>query len=277
MRVPFTKMQALGNDFVVFNFTQTTPSLSAGQAARIADRHHGIGCDQILLAERSERPDIDFKFRIINADGTEVGQCGNGARCFIKFVHDQGLSDKNPLTVETISGDIRLKLDRDSGDVTVNMGVPQFEPADIPLAEDAKADSYSINKDGDAITFYALSIGNPHAVVVVDDIDHAPVGLVGPMLESHPVFPERTNVGFMQIKARNEIALRVFERGTGETLACGSGACAAVVAGIRAKSLDQAVAVGLPGGRLQIEWAGEGEPVYMTGPAHTAFNGEIDL
>lgn len=277
MRVPFTKMQALGNDFVVFDFTRSAHSLSPSQAARIADRHLGIGCDQILVVEQSNRADIDFKYRIINADGSEVGQCGNGSRCFIKFVHQQGLSDKNPLIVETISGDMRLELNPQSGEVTVNMGIPQFEPTDIPLAEDAVADSYSINKDGDAITFYALSIGNPHAVVVVDDIDHAPVGLVGPMLESHPVFPERANVGFMQIKHRNEIALRVFERGVGETLACGSGACAAVVAGIRAKSLDQKVSVSLPGGQLQIHWAGEGEPVFMTGPAHTAFNGEIEL
>ncbi|MBT8114996.1 MAG: diaminopimelate epimerase [Arenicella sp.] len=277
MKVPFTKMQALGNDFVVFDCTDRPLNLSAEQAARIADRHLGIGCDQILLVEQSRRPGIDFKYRILNADGSEVGQCGNGARCFLKFVYARGLSSKNPLSVETISGDMQLQQDPETGEVTVNMGVPSFDPVDIPLAETQRAGQYVINKDGDAINFYALSVGNPHAVLIVDDVEHAPVSQIGPVLESHPIFPERTNVGFMQIKGRGEIALRVFERGVGETLACGSGACAAVAAGIHAQKLNPEVTVTLPGGRLSIRWEGEGQPVFMTGPAHTSFEGEIEL
>lgn len=277
MKIAFTKMQALGNDFVVIDCTVRALDLTEQQAQHIADRHLGIGCDQILLVESSAREDIDFKYRILNADGSEVGQCGNGARCFLQFVHESGLSTKNPVAVETVNGDMVLEQDQETGLITVNMGIPKFDPAAIPLAEDARQAEYTINKDGDAIRFAALSVGNPHAVIGVEDVAHAPVGLVGPLLESHPVFPQRCNVGFMQIVNRQQIALRVFERGVGETLACGSGACAAAIAGILGQQLDSPVTVRLPGGELSISWAGEDQPVYLTGPASTSFTGEINL
>lgn len=277
MKLAFTKMHGLGNDFVVFDFTRTAYPLPPKLAKAIANRHFGIGCDQILIVESAAKDDIDFKYRILNADGGEVGQCGNGARCFAKFVHEKGLSSNNPIKVETLGGVLSLELSADANSVTVNMGVPEFTPQDIPLREAEQAESYSINKDGDSIHFYALSIGNPHAVIKVDRIEHAPVNLVGPMLESHPVFPERANVGFMQIIDRETIALRVFERGVGETLACGSGACAAVVAGIKAGLLGDNVVAKLTGGELKISWVGDGSPVLMTGAATSVFDGEIDL
>ena len=276
MKLAFTKMHGLGNDFVVFDFTRHSYPLSPAQAARIADRHFGIGCDQILIVEAASQENVDFKYRILNADGSEVNQCGNGARCFARFVRQRGLSDKNPITVETNAGIMSLELIPESNHVTVNMGVPAFSPADIPLNEEQESTSYSINKDGDAIHFHAVSIGNPHAVISIDNVEHAPVNLIGPMLESHPVFPERANVGFMQVHARDRISLRVFERGAGETLACGSGACAAAVCGIRAGMLDNQVEVTLPGGTLEVSWAGDGEPVMMSGPAHSVFEGEIE-
>lgn len=275
MKIRFTKMHGLGNDFVVFDFTRESYPLSPTQAAQIADRHFGIGCDQILIVEPATRQDVDFKYRILNADGSEVGQCGNGSRCFARFVHDRGLTDKNPVRVETINGEMSLELIANSNLVTVNMGEPVFDPARIPLNEE-QAESYSINKDGDAIRFYAVALGNPHAVIQVDHVAHAPVNLVGPMLEAHPVFPERANVGFMQVISRDEIALRVYERGAGETLACGSGACAAVVSGIKAGLLNESVKVTLTGGELSVSWAGVGEPVLMTGSATTVFEGEIE-
>ena len=277
MNIPFTKMQALGNDFVVFDFTQAPQHLSPAQARRIADRHMGIGCDQILMIETSTRADIDFKYRILNADGSEVGQCGNGARCILKFLRDNGLSDSDTVRVETISGEMQLEQLPNTDLFKINMGVPQFEPADIPLAEAHRQDHYSINKDGDAIRFAALSMGNPHAVIQVDDVAHAPLELVGPVVESHPIFPQRANVGFMQIIDRSHIALRVYERGAGETMACGSGACAAAVVGMQLKKLDDTVTVKLTGGDLSISWAGEGTAVFMTGPASTSFTGEITL
>lgn len=277
MKLSFTKMHGLGNDFVVFDFTRASYPLSPTQAARIADRHFGIGCDQILLVEQASTDGIDFKYRILNSDGSEVGQCGNGARCFARFVHARGLTDKNPIRVETLGGEMILTLVDNSESVTVDMGVPKFEPADIPLLEDQLAEAYAINKDGDAIQFFALSIGNPHAVIMVDCVDHAPVKQIGPLLESHPIFPERVNVGFMQVISRGEIALRVYERGAGETLACGSGACAAVVSGINAGLLDDSVVVNLHGGELNIAWAGQGEPVLMTGSTTIVFEGQIEV
>lgn len=277
MKLPFTKMQGLGNDFVVFDFTREVYPLSPAEARVIADRHFGIGCDQILIVESSSQSDADFKYRILNADGSEVSQCGNGARCFALFVREQGLSDKNPIVVETLAGNLRLTIDADGQNVTVNMGIPKFAPSEIPLLEDEPAEYYSINKDGDAINFYALSIGNPHAVVRVDCVDHAPVNQIGPMLESHPIFPQHVNVGFMQVIDRTQIALRVYERGVGETLACGSGACAAVVSGIRAGLLDNTVKAKLTGGELSVSWNGDEQAVYMSGAAHTVFHGEIDL
>lgn len=277
MELHFTKMHGLGNDFVVLDFTQQTIDLSAAQAAQIADRHFGIGCDQILIVEKSVTPGVDFKYRILNADGTEVGQCGNGARCFARYVHDKGLSDKNPLQVETLSGQMTLEVNRQSQLVTVNMGAPRFSPHDIPLAIDSRENQYSAYVDDQRIRFSALSMGNPHAVIVVDDVATAPVLQLGSVLESHPLFPERANIGFMQIVDRHTIKLRVFERGAGETIACGSGACAAVVAGIQLNLLDSSVTAHLRGGDLQIEWAGEGQAVMMTGPAETTFEGRFTL
>lgn len=277
MKLPFTKMQGLGNDFVVFDFTREVYPLSPAEARAISDRHFGVGCDQILIVESSTRSDADFKYRILNSDGSEVEQCGNGARCFALFVRQHGLSDKNPILVETLGGDLRLTIEEDGQNVTVNMGIPKFAPSEIPLLEEEQADRYSINKDGDAIKFYALSIGNPHAVVMVDCVDHAPVNQVGPMLESHPIFPQHVNVGFMQVIDRTQIKLRVFERGVGETLACGSGACAAVVSGIKAGLLENTVQAKLTGGDLTISWAGDEQAVYMQGAAQTVFHGEIDM
>ena len=277
MKLSFTKMHGLGNDFVVLDFTREQVPLSPELAARIADRHFGVGCDQILIVESPESDNIDFNYRILNADGSEVGQCGNGARCFARFVTDKGLTSSNPIRVLTKSGEMSLSLVPNSDDVVVNMGVPEFSPAEIPLNEDEEAEQYSINKDGDAIHFFAVSMGNPHAVIKVENIERAPVNLVGPMLESHPIFPEKANVGFMQIHSPNEVSLRVFERGVGETLACGSGACAAAASGIKAGLLRSPVQVSLPGGTLSVEWGGPGQPVLMTGAARTVFDGEIEI
>lgn len=277
MKLKFTKMQGLGNDFVVFDFTQDVIPLSPAQIQRISDRHFGVGCDQILIVEQSSREGVDFKYRILNADGSEVGQCGNGARCFVRFVHDKGLSDKNPITVETLTGQMTLRADPNSDSVTVNMGVPNFTPAGIPLDVPEQQASYTVDINGKPIEFAALSIGNPHAVIVVDNIDTAPVLELGALLEPHALFPERANIGFMQINSRSDINLRVFERGSGETIACGSGTCAAVAAGIKNGLLDNSVTAHLTGGDLHIEWAGEGQPVMMTGPANTSFEGVLTL
>lgn len=277
MRLKFTKMQGLGNDFVVFDFTEEVVVLSPAQAARIADRHFGVGCDQILIVEKSKKDGIDFKYRILNADGSEVGQCGNGARCFVRYVHEKGLSTKNPIVVETMTGQMTLHAQEGSDLVTVNMGVPNFEPAGIPLDMPSRQSTYQVNYQGQDIDFSALSIGNPHAVILVDDVCTAPVLELGAALEPHPLFPEKANIGFMQINSRSDINLRVFERGSGETIACGSGTCAAVAAGIVNGKLDNKVTAHLTGGDLQIEWAGEGSPVMMTGPANTSFEGVLTL
>jgi len=277
MRLQFTKMQGLGNDFVVLDFTKHVVPLTPEQATRIADRHFGVGCDQILIVEQSSRDDIDFKYRILNADGSEVGQCGNGARCFVRYVHDKGLSDKNPITVETLTGEMTLLAVPDSDLVTVNMGIPHFEPNKIPLDAPEQQATYTVEYNGNTIEFAALSIGNPHAVIVVDDVATAPVLEVGKALEPHALFPEKANIGFMQINSRNDINLRVYERGSGETIACGSGTCAAVAAGIANGLLDNSVTAHLTGGDLHIEWQGPGNPVMMTGPANTSFEGELTL
>lgn len=270
-------MHGLGNDFVVLNFTDRVLFISSSQAAHIADRHFGVGCDQILIVETSDKANIDFKYRILNSDGSEVGQCGNGARCFVRYVHDKGLSDKNPITVETLSGEMTLHSDNSTGLVTVDMGAPRFSPQEVPLDVPKQADSYSIDHEGKYYEFSAVSMGNPHAVLLVDDVARAPVEELGAALESHVIFPERANIGFMQIDARDKISLRVFERGAGETIACGSGACAAVVAGIQQGLLDNNVTAKLSGGELQIEWAGGRQSVMMTGPATTSFEGTINL
>jgi diaminopimelate epimerase len=277
MELNFTKMHGLGNDFVVLDFTDQVIALSEAQAAHIADRHFGVGCDQILIVERSSRDDIDFKYRILNADGSEVGQCGNGARCFVRYVHEKGLSDKNPITVETLSGEMSLFEDVETNLVIVDMGPPRFEPKDIPLNAAQRQDKYFLQLGDEKISFAALSMGNPHVVVIVDDVCSAPVQQLGSSLETHAMFPERANIGFMQINHRTDISLRVFERGAGETNACGSGTCAAVVAGIQAGLLDNKVIAHLNAGDLTIEWQGEGHSVMMTGPAETSFEGVLKL
>ncbi len=276
MRLTFTKMEGLGNDFVVIDATARPVELSRDQLRRLADRHFGVGCDQILQVERARRPDTDFYYRIFNADGGEVGQCGNGARCFLRFVHDQGLTSKRAVRVETRSGIITPRLE-DNGEVTVDMGAPVFEPARVPFLAPRQALVYPLDIRGRTLEVSVLSMGNPHAVQIVADVDVAPVALDGPAIEHHPAFPERVNCGFMQVIDRNHIRLRVFERGAGETLACGTGACAATVAGISREQLDSPVQVSTRGGELVVAWAGGNAPVLMTGPARTVFEGVIEL
>jgi diaminopimelate epimerase len=268
-------MHGAGNDFVVIDGVRQHVSLAPEQLRLLADRHFGVGCDQILLVEKAQHEDADFRYRIFNADGGEVEQCGNGARCFVRFVHDHGLTPKREIVVETRSGLIRPRLE-DDGRVTVNMGAPVFEPERIPFAGKG-AVSEMLEVAGEAVEISALSMGNPHAVQVVDDVEHAPVERLGPLIEHHPRFPNRVNAGFMQVKDRNHIRLRVYERGAGETLSCGTGACAAAVAGIRRGLLDSPVHVATRGGQLTIAWSGEGTPVLMTGPALSVFEGEINI
>jgi diaminopimelate epimerase len=276
MKLKFTKMQGLGNDFVVIDAVSQPVALTTEHIRSIADRHFGVGCDQLLVVERSAVPATDFRYRIFNADGGEVEQCGNGARCFVRFVHDKGLTDKSEIRVETARGIIRPKLGP-NGLVTVDMGAPRFAPADIPFVADAPALAYALQVGETSIDISALSMGNPHAVQVVDDVDDAPVAERGPLIENHDRFPQRVNAGFMQVMDRHHIRLRVYERGAGETLACGTGACAAAVAGIQRGFLDTPVTVTMRGGKLRIDWAGDGQPVLMTGPAVTVFEGEITL
>ncbi len=276
MRLKFSKMHGLGNDFVMLNGVSQHIQLSANQLRYIADRQRGIGCDQILLVERPTQSGVDFRYRIFNSDGGEVEQCGNGARCFVHFVRDEGLSTKHEIRVETKSGIIAPRMN-DSGDVTVDMGAPRFEPSEIPFRRAEREALYELDVSGTKIKINALSMGNPHAVQLVDDVEAAPVLAQGPLIEHHADFPARVNAGYMQIADRNNIKLRVWERGAGETLACGTGACAAVVAGIQRGLLDRRVTVETHGGKLTIEWQGQGAPVMMTGPATKVFVGEIDL
>jgi diaminopimelate epimerase len=276
MRVSFTKMQGLGNDFVVFDALARPLPLSAEQVRRLADRRFGVGCDQVLLVTAPTGPGADFGYRIFNADGGEVEQCGNGARCFARFVRDRGLTDKSEITVETLAGIIRPRLEPD-GQVTVDMGRPRFDPDALPFLAPEQALEYLLEVDGKAVRIGAVSMGNPHAVLRVEDVDSAPVTTLGPRIERHPRFPRRVNAGFLQVVDRGHVRLRVYERGAGETLACGTGACAAVAVGRRWALLDEAVDVDLPGGRLRIRWEGEGSPVWMTGPAVTVFEGTIEL
>lgn len=277
MLISFSKMHGLGNDFVVIDAINQAINLSGEQIRCIADRHFGVGCDQLLLVEKPVNANADFKYRIFNADGSEVAQCGNGARCFARFVSEKRLTDKREITVDTDAGQLILRL-TEHGLVTVNMGVPRHSPAQIPLLASSEAKQYHADSTRcGAVEFAALSMGNPHAVLQVDDVATAPVSTLGAELESHPLFPQRVNVGFMQVVSRSQIKLRVYERGAAETLACGSGACAAVVAGIELGLLDSRVHVALPGGELTIEWAGRGFPVMMTGPAISVFEGQIEL
>jgi diaminopimelate epimerase len=274
--IQFTKMHGLGNDFVVFDAINQSIHLTTTTIQTMADRHFGIGCDQVLLVEKPQSNTADFTYRIFNADGSEVSQCGNGARCFARFVHYKKLSQKNTLIVDTHAGQLTLITNPDDT-FTVNMGIPQFAPSLIPLTIDKQANTYSADIDGSTIHFSALSLGNPHAVIQVNDIDKAPVSNLGRALESHSIFPERVNVGFMQIIDNHTIALRVYERGSGETLACGSGACAAAITGILQGDLQQPVTVNLRGGALSIAWQGINQPVLMSGTADVVFDGQILL
>ncbi len=272
----FTKMHGLGNDFVVIDGINQAVDLSPEQLRFIANRRLGVGCDQVLLVEQPQTPDADFRYRIFNADGNEVEQCGNGARAFARFVRDEGLADKAHTRVETAAGLIELTLEADD-QVTVDMGTPKLMPDEIPLKMDARATNYRLEVEDEVIEFGAVSMGNPHMVLRVDNVQTAPVTELGPRLEADAHFPARVNVGFMEVVDRERIRLRVYERGVGETLACGTGACAAVVAGQIQGLLDRRVAVDLPGGRLMISWQGEGTPVIMTGPATRVFEGTINI
>ena len=276
MLLKFTKMHGIGNDFVVIDAISQKVALTTAQIRQLGDRHFGVGFDQLLLVEESTRSDAQFRYRIYNADGGEVEQCGNGARCFARFVHETGMTSSRTIPVETARGLIQLMLE-DDGQVTVDMGVPDFTPAALPFVAENTADYYDLMVNGDKYAIGAVSIGNPHAVLLVEAVDKAPVTILGPAIESHTRFPNHVNAGFMEIIDRSHIRLRVYERGVGETLACGSGACAAVAVGIHNRLLDNAVEVELTGGNLAIRWSGEGASLMMTGPAETVFQGQIKL
>jgi diaminopimelate epimerase len=290
MKIKFTKMQGAGNDFIVVDAINQQVDLTAQQWARLADRRFGIGADQILIVQKPDTPGCDFRYRIFNSDGGEVEQCGNGARAFVKFVTEKGLTDQRAIRVRTMNGIIAPRLE-DDGSVTVDMGAPRLDPAEVPFdcaGLDGRAEGgdttwpLSILQPGagnasKTLFFSVVSMGNPHAVQVVDDVDTAPVLETGPLIEHHPRFPKRVNAGFMHVVDRHHIKLRVYERGAGETLACGTGSCAAVVAGIRRGLLDSPVRVSARGGELSVAWAGDGAPVFLTGPAMTVFEGEVTL
>jgi diaminopimelate epimerase len=275
-KLTFTKMHGLGNDFVVIDAVRQNIELTEAQVRYLADRHFGVGCDQLLVVEAAQAPDVDFRYRIFNADGGEVEQCGNGARCFARFVFDQGLTDKREIRVETKKGIIAPRLEAD-GNVTVDMGVPVLNPADVPFLSDSDAWVQPLEVADTTVAITAVSMGNPHAVQVVADVDTAQVAEQGPLIEHHARFPARVNAGFLQVVDDHHVRLRVFERGAGETLACGTGACAAVVAGILRELVVSPVSVETRGGALTIAWHGVGTPVMMTGPAVTVFSAEITL
>ncbi|WP_437879509.1 diaminopimelate epimerase [Pseudomonas sp. LRF_L74] len=276
MLLRFTKMHGIGNDFMVLDLISQHAHIQPKHAKAWGDRNTGVGFDQLLLVEAPSSPDVDFRYRIFNADGSEVEQCGNGARCFARFVVDKRLTVKKKIRVETKSGVIELNL-RADGQVTVDMGAPRLVPADIPFQADREALSYQVEVDGQTLELAAVSMGNPHAVLRVEDADSAPVHELGPKMEHHPRFPNRVNVGFLQVQDRHHGRLRVWERGAGETQACGTGACAAAVAAIRHGWMDSPVQLELPGGKLTIEWAGPGQPVMMTGPAVRVYEGQVRL
>jgi diaminopimelate epimerase len=276
MPLRFTKMHGLGNDFMVIDAINQGIELNAGQIKRWSDRHFGIGFDQLLLVEAADRDDVDFHYRIFNADGGEVEHCGNGARCFARFVRNHGLSNKDSIPVSTASGILQLNIMND-GRVQVDMGEPDFTPASLPFNADSQRAKYQLAVGGQTITVGVASMGNPHAVMLVDDIDTAPVTTLGPALQSHPDFPNRVNAGFLQIVDDRHVRLRVYERGAGETLACGTGACAAVALGHQWGMLADSVTVELTGGQLQIDWPGPGSSMLMTGPATEVYEGEIEI
>ncbi len=276
MVLHFSKMHGLGNDFIVFDGIHQKIKLSEYEIRKLADRHFGVGCDQLLVVESARQPNVDFRYRIYNADGGEVEQCGNGARCFARFVKEKQLTDKNRIVVETTAGKIELMINEDN-QVTVNMGLPALAPEDIPFEAGQQQVRYPLSFDNREIDIAAVSIGNPHAVLKVKDVAQAQVADWGAKIESHPRFPKRVNVGFMQVMNSHAIKLRVFERGVGETKACGTGACAAVVAGCLWGDLGRQVEVSLSGGDLTIAWQGKGYPVEMTGPAEFVFEGKITV
>ena len=275
MKYKFTKMHGLGNDFVLIDCVNQSVRLNPEQLRYLADRRLGIGCDQILLVEKTES-NADFRYRIFNSDGSEVEQCGNGARCLVRYVYDKGMTQKKEISLETLGGIIFPKLEI-NGEVTVNMGIPKFEPKEIPFVADKRMPTYLLDIDEKQIEFSILSMGNPHAVQIVEDINHSPILTEGSLIESHSRFPKYVNAGYMQIVNREHINLRVHERGAGETLSCGTGACAAVVAGISRGLLDSTVTVSTTGGDLNICWKGGNNSVWMTGPAISVFDGEIEL
>lgn len=278
MRLAFTKMHGLGNDFVVIDAINQSVNLTPHLIKQIADRHFGIGCDQLLLVEPAVHQNSDFRYRIFNADGGEVSQCGNGARCLARFVRDKGLSDKKEIRVDTNAGPLQLNHADDGSDsIRVGMGVPRHMPVEIPLKELIETTQYGVEIDGATWAFGAVSIGNPHAVIRVDNVESAPIEILGNSLQTSPLFPESVNVGCMEVRDPHTIRLRVYERGAGETLACGSGACAAAIVGIEQKILENPVRVDLPGGQLMICWRGRGQPVFLMGPAVSVFDGIIDL
>lgn len=274
MHFHFSKMHGLGNDFMVVDCITQNVFFSQELIRRLADRHTGVGFDQLLVVEAPYDPETDFHYRIFNADGSEVEQCGNGARCFARFVRLKGLTNKYSISVSTKKGKMTLSVE-DDDEVTVNMGVPEFEPNKIPFKAKQKEKTYIMRAGDNTLFCGAVSMGNPHVVTVVDDVDTADVDTLGPLLESHERFPERVNAGFMQVVDRNHIRLRVYERGAGETQACGSGACGAVAVGILQGLLDENVKVSLPGGELNISWQGPGKPLYMTGPTTHVFDGQL--
>lgn len=276
MIVEFTKMHGLGNDFMVVDMISQHAFFRPEQVRRLADRRMGVGFDQMLLVEPPSKPDMDFKYRIFNADGSEVEQCGNGARCFAVFVREQGLTDKSVVRVETTNADIELFI-QDDGRVRVDMGEPVLEPKAVPFVADAQQASYQLDLENEVFELSAVSMGNPHGVMLVDDVATADVERLGPAFESHPRFPNKANIGFMEIVHARFVKLRVYERGSGETLACGTGACAAVVAGIERGLLQSPVEVKLPGGNLNIEWQGRGHNLIMVGPAVTVYKGEVRI
>lgn len=276
MLLKFTKMHGLGNDFVIVDAITRKAYFNKNMIAKLGDRHLGIGFDQLLVVEPPSNPDMDFRYRIFNTDGTEVEHCGNGARCFARFVKEKALTSKSIINVETQNRNLQLRI-LDDGDVTVDMGVPSFLPADLPFTVTETNDSYLIPIDGRNYEIIPVSVGNPHAVHLVDNLTDDYVKTIGAAIENHTLFPNNVNVGFLSILERTEINLRVYERGVGETQACGTGACAAVVAGIKQGWLDNEVNVNLLGGKLKIEWQGEGSPILMTGPAKKVFDGQIYL
>ena len=276
MKLAFTKMHGAGNDFVVIDGVTQAVNLNTNQLRRLADRHRGIGCDQILMVTPPDSPDADFRYHVFNADGSRAGQCGNGARCVGRFLREKRLTRQREILLQTNDDSLALSLTED-GRVFAGLGAPRFAPAEVPFQADETQDQYTLDVQGQSLSIGALSMGNPHAILMVDDCDAAPVSMLGPLLEAHTRFPERVNVGFMQVQSRGEVKLRVFERGVGETDACGSGACAAAVHGMKLGLLDEEVLVSLPGGKLSVSWPSMGDRVWLGGPTATVFNGTVTL